>query len=504
MDLESKLTLLKSLLNEVKDLFAIIGLLQWDLETYMPPAGNQERSHQLSTLTRIHHLKLTSPEIGLLLEDLKPYAAQLDPDSDDARLIKVTDRIYQKEIRVPADLVAALAKATGEAHPAWEKARAESNFPIFRPHLETIIDLRRQYADCFTPYDHVYDPLLDDFEPGLKTADVQAIFTPLRSQQVELVRAISARPQVDDSFLHQPFDVDNQWKFGVEVITRFGFDWQRGRQDKSTHPFTIGLGPGDVRITTRFLPDYAPSALFSTTHECGHALYEMGIDPKLSRTPLEQAASYAIHESQSRLYENIVSRSRHFWTFFYPRLRELFPAQLANVSLDAFYRAINKVKPSLIRVEADEATYNLHPMLRLELEMALMEGSLEVKHLPEAWNAAMQAYLGLTPPDDAHGVLQDIHWAHGHLGYFATYALGNLIAGQLWERVLEDIPDLPKQFERGEFASLTAWMREKIHRHGAKFEPQELVERVTGSKIDSAPYLRYLSKKYGDIYGFSM
>jgi carboxypeptidase Taq len=504
MDSEAKLTQLKSLLNEVYDLNSAGLLLQWDQETYMPPEGTDGRGYQLSTLSRIQHLKFTSPEVGGLLEDLSSYASELDPDSDDARLIKVTDRLYQKKRRVPADLVASFAKATSDAVHVWKQARAEANFAAFRPHLEVIFALRREYADCFAPFDHVYDPLLDDYEPGLKTADVKEIFGALRSRQVHLIRAITDRPQVDDSFLHQPFEEERQWKFGVEVITRFGYDWERGRQDKSTHPFTIGMGVGDVRITTRFLPNYFASALFSTTHEGGHALYEMGIDPRFSRTPLGQYASMGIHESQSRLYENVVSRSRPFWTYFYPRLQEYFPEQLGNVPLEAFYRAINKVEPSLIRVEADEATYNLHPMLRLELEIALMEGSLAVKDLPEAWNSAMQNYLGLTPPDDAQGVLQDIHWADGYIGYFSTYALGNLIAAQLWERATADIPDLQDQFERGEFTDLTAWLRSRVHCYGAKYEPQELVERVTGSKIDPEPYLRYLTQKYQDIYGFSV
>lgn len=500
MNPETKLTQLKTKLNEIADLYDTIGLLQWDQETYMPPGGSQGRGYQLETLSRISHIKFTSAEIGELLNDLEPYTASLDPDSDDARLVKVTRRLYNKKVKVPSELVAAFARAASEAHPVWEKAKREADFSPFRPKLERIVDLRRQYAQCFVPYDHIYDPLLDDFEPGLKTADVQAIFSALRTQQVELIQAIAARPQVDDSFLHQPYDIQKQRQFGEEVITRFGFDWERGRQDESTHPFTQDIGIGDVRITTRFLPEYVASALFSSTHESGHALYIMGIDPKLERTPLAGGASLAVHESQSRLYENLVARSRDFWVHFYPRLQSLFPAQLGEIPLDKFYKAINRVKPSLIRVEADEATYNLHVMLRLELEIALMEGSLAVQDLPEAWNERMWTYLGVKPNNDAEGVLQDIHWAHGHIGYFSTYALGNLISAQLWERMLQDLPDLPEQIRRGEFAALTGWMREKVHRHGAKFEPQELVQRVTGQKIDSAPYLRYLRKKYTEIY----
>jgi carboxypeptidase Taq len=500
MEPETSLAKLKEILTVYADLSLSIKLLRWDQETKMPVGGVEARSHQLETLTRIAHELLTSPEVGQLLEDLAPFVGQLEPDSDDARLILVTRRLFEKRSRVPASLVAEIARASSEAHPMWVEARQESDFSIFQPHLETLVDLRRQYTDCFKPYDHVYDPLLDFFEPGLKTSEVQEIFSALKPQQVELVEAISQRPQVDDSFLHQPFDEKKQWDFGVEVITRYGFDWRRGRQDKSAHPFTQGLGIGDVRITTRFLPDYFPSAFFSTTHESGHGIYAQGVDPILARTPLDNGASLAVHESQSRLYENIIGRSKPFWQYYFPRLQEYFPSQFGDVPLNNFYKGINKVEPSLIRVEADEATYNLHIMLRLELEIALIDGSLQVKHLPEMWNSGMQKYLCITPPNDSLGVLQDIHWSHGSMGYFSTYALGNLIAAQLWQRVQEDIPDLPEQFQRGEFETLTAWMRDKIHRHGAKYEPQDLIQRVTGSKIDPDPYMRYLTDKYTEIY----
>jgi carboxypeptidase Taq len=454
----------------------------------------------MATLSRIAHLKFTADEVGQLLEDLTPYANELDPDSDDARLIRVTNRLYRKKSRVPASLMAEIAKASSDAHLVWVRARQDSNFGDFQPSLEIMLDLKRQYAECFRPFDHIYDPFLDDYEPGLKTAQVQEIFTALRPQQVELLRAISKSPQVDDSFLHQNFDESIQWEFGVDVITDYGYDWQRGRQDKSTHPFTQGIGLGDVRITTRFMDNFFPSAFFSTTHESGHGLYVQGIDSNLDRTPLANGASLAIHESQSRLYENIIGRSRQFWIRYYPSLQDYFPAQLGNITLETFYKAINKVEPSLIRVEADEATYNMHIMLRLELEISLIGGSLEVKDLPEAWNNGMQEYLGISPPTDALGVLQDVHWSQGYLGYFSTYALGNLIAAQLWECMAEDIPDLDAQIQRGEFNALTSWMRGKVHRHGAKFEPQELVQRITGSKIDQRPYMRYLTNKYTEIY----
>lgn len=499
--MESKLKQLKVILGEVVDLRNVSQVLGWDQQTYMPPGSSEDRGYHLATIDQLAHVKFTSDEVGKLLDELEPWTAQLDPDSDEARLVKVTRREYDKLIKVPPDMVMEFSQITTAAFSVWQEARAQSNFAMFQPHLEKVVDWRRRYAALFAPYDHVYDPLLDDFEPGMKTADVKAIFDTLRPQQVALIQAISESSQVDNSFLHQSFDEEKQWDFGVEVATKFGYDWDRGRQDKSAHPFTSSFGINDVRITTRFMPNYFSSAFFSTAHETGHALYDLGIDPALARTPLAGGTSLAVHESQSRMWENLVGRSLPFWEGFYPRLQEYFPDQLGNVSLESFYKGINRVQPSLIRVEADEATYNLHIMLRLEIEIGLMEGSLDVKDLPEVWNARMQEYLGQTPPNDTQGVLQDVHWSIGYLGYFSTYALGNLVSVQLWERINADIPDLSEQIRRGEFSALLGWLREKIHRHGAKFEPQELVERITGSKIHPAPYMRYLTTKYNQIYG---
>ena len=499
--MEDKLQALKTRIHEVFDLSTAAAISDWDMQTYMPPSGAAERSEILSTLAALTHDKFTSPEIGELLEALQPYVETLDPDSDEARLVKVTRRLYDKETRVPREWVAEFARVTGNAHEVWAKARANKDFASFQPVLERIIDLRRQYAGFFAPYDHIYDPLLDIFEPGMKTAEVRQIFAALRQEQVDLVRAITARPQVRDDFLRLDYDDQKQWDFGVEVASRFGFNWDAGRQDRSAHPFTTSFGIQDVRITTRIIPNMVTSAMFSTMHETGHALYQQGFAPSLRRTPLADGASMAVHESQSRMWENLVGRSRAFWVYFYPRLQSYFPEQLGGVDLETFYKAINKVEPSFIRTEADEATYNLHIMLRLELEIALMEGALEVRDLPEAWNSLMQEYLGLTPPDDSLGMLQDVHWSGGMVGYFPSYALGNLISLQLWEKICRDIPDLESQFERGEFGSLLEWLRANIHVHGAKFEPQELLERVTGSRIDPKPYLRYLREKFSDIYG---
>lgn len=498
--MEKKLERLKTILAEVDDLNSASSVLGWDQQTYMPPGGTQRRGYALSTLQTLAHVRFTSAEVGQLLDELTPWAESQDPDSDEARLIRVTRRNYEKATRVPPEMVAEFAQLTTLAHQAWQEARAEDNFGKFQPYLEKIADWRRRYANLFAPFDHIYDPLLDDFEPGLKTADVQAIFSALRPQQIALIQAIAQKPQVEDWFLHQPFDEQKQWDFGVEVITRFGYDWQRGRLDRSAHPFTTSFGIDDVRITTRFQPDFLNTALFGTMHEAGHALYEMGVDHRLERSPLSGGASLAVHESQSRLWENLVGRSLPFWRFFFPRLQAVFPDQLGKVTLEQFYRAINRVQPSLIRVEADEATYNLHIMLRLEIEIDLISGNVAVKDLPELWRSRMQEYLGVTPPNDKLGVLQDIHWSGGMIGYFSTYALGNLISAQLWERLLADIPDLPEQISQGEFSNLLGWLREKIHRHGSKFEPQELVQKVTGSKITPEPYVRYLKAKFGEIY----
>jgi carboxypeptidase Taq len=499
--MENELNQLKAILNEVIDLRSVQAVLGWDQQVNMPQGGAVGRGYALSTLAALEHTKFTSDEVGALIQKLEPLLSELPPDSDDACLIRVTRHDFEKATRVPIQWVADFAQTTTIAQSIWEQAKAESDFSRFKPELEKVVELRRQYSSFFAPYEHVYDPLLDDFEPGLKTSDVKEVFSVLQPEQVALVHAISQKPQVDDSFLTIEYPEKMQRDFGVEVISHFGFDWHRGRLDKSVHPFTTSFNTGDVRITTRFLPDRLTSALFATMHEAGHGLYELGVDPALDRTPLTSGASMAIHESQSRMWENLVGRSRSFWVFFYPRLQHMFPSHLGSVDLDTFYRGINKVEPSLVRVEADEVTYNLHIMLRLELEIALMEGSLEVRDLPEAWNARMQEYLGVTPPDDASGVLQDVHWSGGVFGYFPTYALGNLVSAQLWEAILADIPTLTQQFEKGTFRNLLQWLREKVHRHGAKFEPQDLIQRITGSKIKPEPYLRYLKTKYSEIYG---
>jgi len=497
--MEKKLEQLKETLATLADLGGAVGVLGWDQQTCMPPMAAEARGQQMGTLGRLAHDIATSAELGKLLEELKVHAADLDPDSDDARMIKFAVRDFEQATRIPGDFVVEQAQVIALASQAWSEAKEKSDFAHFQPHLEKIVDLTHRLIGFFPPAEHPYDTLLDFYEPEMKTAEVKSIFNTLRTQQVELIRKIGTKPQVDDSFLHQPFDEKKQWDFGVEVVTKYGYDWQRGRQDKAPHPFTSSFSINDVRITTRINPEFLNTMLFGTMHEAGHALYDLGHAPELERTNLNTGASQAVHESQSRMWENLVGRSLPFWRYFYPRLQEYFP-QLTKVGLVDFYRGINKSQPSLIRVEADESTYNLHIMLRLELEIAIIEGKVQVKDLPQAWNQKMEEYLGVTPPDDARGVLQDVHWSWGYFGYFSTYALGNLISAQLWEQIIKDIPDLEDQFSLGRFDSLLAWLRKNIHCHGRKYLPQELVQKVTGSKIDPAAYMRYLNKKYTQIY----
>jgi carboxypeptidase Taq len=494
----------RELVGEVVDLDISANILEWDQQVKMPPGGNEVRALQISTLRKNWHEKLTSEVLLKTLERTKDEISDLDPDSDEVRIVRYMEREITRWHKVPNEWASEFYKQTALAYQAWEEARERSDFDHFKPLLDEIIRLRKAYAEFFAPYDHPYDPLLDYFEPGMKTHQVKAVFDALRPQQVELIRAITDRgAPVDDSVLRQPFDEDKQWEFGEQVIKQLGYDFDRGRQDRSVHPFTTTFGVDDVRITTRFDPTYIGTALFGSMHEAGHAMYSQGMSPNLDRTSLIEGASYGIHESQSRMMENLIGRSRPFWVALFPKLQDIFPSQLGNVDLDTFYRSINKVEPSLIRVEADEATYNLHIMVRFEIEVALLENKLSTDDLPEVWNSKIKEYLGLTPPNDAQGVLQDIHWSSGYIGYFPTYALGNLMASQFWAKMEEEIPDLVQQVEQASFGELVGWLRENIHQHGAKFEPMELLKRVTGKELTAEPYIRYLTTKYNEIYKLS-
>jgi carboxypeptidase Taq len=500
--MSEKLEQLKEKLAEVSDIGRAVGVLNWDQQVNMPAAGNEARGQQMATLSKIAQEKFISDEVGQLLEDLKHEFEGADVDSDDAAMIRVAARNYDKAKRVPPEFIQEQAIVSSKAFEAWMEARSKSDFSIFQPHLEKVVELVQKYISFFPAGSHPYDTLLDDYEPGMKTEEVKEIFNALRPKQVKLLRAIAATKQVKDDFLFKKYNEKKLMDFGVNVVTRFGYDWNRGRQDKAPHPFEATFSVNDVRITTRYEDDNPLAMLFSTMHESGHAMYEQGINPAYERTPLSGGTSLAIHESQSRMWENLVGRSMPFWEYFYPMFKKTFPAQLDGVSLKTFYKGINKVEPSLIRVNADEATYNMHIMLRLELEIGMVEGTIDVKDLPEIWNDKMQEYLGITPPDDARGVLQDIHWSAGSIGYFSTYALGNLVSAQLWEKIRKDIRDLDDQICKGNFTELLAWLRKNVHQYGHKYEPQALMQKVTGSKITPEPYVRYLTKKYSEIYGF--
>jgi carboxypeptidase Taq len=498
---EPKLQDLRARLVEVDDLQAATAVLSWDQSTYMPPGGAAARGRQMATLGRLAHEKFTDAAIGRLLDDLRPYEDNLPFDSDDASLIRTTRRDYDRAIRVPASFVAELRRHGSASYQVWTTARPANDFAAVRPFLEKTLDLSRQYAEFFPGYEHIADPFIEATDEGLKASSVRALFGELRSELVPLVQAITSQPPADDSCLNQPFPIAQQLAFGLKVVEALGFDLTRGREDQTHHPFETRFASGDVRITTRVRPDRLNDALFASLHEAGHGMYEQGVNPAYEGTPLARGASPGVHESQSRLWENLVGRSLGFWRYFYPRLQAEFPGQLGPVSLDTFYRAINKVERSLIRVEADEVTYNLHVMLRFDLELDLLDGTLAVRDLPAAWRERFTADLGITPPDDRDGVLQDVHWYAGHLGGgFQGYTLGNILSAQFFEAARRDRPILAEDIERGNLAPLLDWLRGNLYQHGRKYVAPTLVERVTGRPMTIAPYITYLRQKFGEIY----
>jgi carboxypeptidase Taq len=491
---DRKFEQLRARLAEVNDLTKATTLLFWDQRVMMPPGGSEGRAEAIATVSRLAQERFVADDVGRLLEDLRGLEESSDYDSFEASLIRVTRRDYEKATRVPPELVGEVQRASAHALSAWGPAKAESDFERLRPHLEQNLELRHRYVECFDPTDETYDVLLDDYEPNMKTAEVRAIFQELKVELVPLIQEIGDAGEVDDSFLTGEVDPAVQRDFALEIVRRFGYTDEEWRLHQTAHPFMCTPGVGDIRLTANFRPVDLHS-LFEAMHEFGHGVYERGIDRSLARTPLGAGVSLGVHESQSRLWENLVGRSRSFWRFFYPRLQEAFPRQLGSVEEEAFYRAVNKVHPSLIRIDADEVTYNLHIILRFELEQELIENRLAVKDLPAAWNERMEEYLGVEVPDDARGVLQDMHWASGAIGYFPTYSLGNVMSVQIWERLKEDLGDLDERFERGEFGELRDWLREHLYRLGRKLTPQETIERVTGSRIDAQPYVRYLREK---------
>ena len=487
---------LKERLAEIADLNRSASVLGWDQRVTMPGRGADARAEALATLGRITHDRFTDPEIGRLLERLAPLEESLPYDSDDASLIRVTRRDWEKSRRVPTELEVEMTRAAALGHAAWVDARAANDFASFLPHLRANVELKRRYIACFDPEDAPYTALLDDFEPGMRTSEVKAVFDILRPALSELVRSA---PEVDASFLHGSFPPDRQRAFAERVIGALGFEDGSWRLDPTAHPFCTSFSNHDIRLTTRYRADDLES-VWSTLHEAGHGLYAHGIADALQRTPLGAAPSLGLIESQSRTWENLVGRSAAFWQHWYDPLQHLFPEQLADVELDRFVRAINRAEPGLIRVDADETTYSLHIILRFDLEQEMIEGTVALEDLPGIWNDRMKEFLGIDVPDDAHGVLQDVHWSGGGMGYFPTYALGNVISLQIWEVVRRALPDLDDQLAAGELTQLSAFLRDTLYCLGRKLTPKETLERVTGSpEIDPQPYLAYLGAKVASL-----
>ncbi|HEX8820002.1 MAG TPA: carboxypeptidase M32 [Archangium sp.] len=487
-------------MQELRDLGGLIGLATWDQETYLPPKAAESRAFQLSTVQGIHHERLVDPRLGELLA----WAVDNKSLTDDQRaMARVLTHERDRAAKVPKRLVQALAEGQSRGLMAWREARKQNRFAPFKPALEHMLSLRREQADAYGHGGERYDGLLEGFEPGMRVARLTPVLTALRDNLVPLVGALQAAPRkVADLFEGRRFDLDAQWRFTLRLLGDMGFDLEAGRQDKSIHPFSSGQHPTDVRLTTD-LEEGTLTALFSSLHEGGHGLYEQGFSEAHYRTPLANAPSMGLHESQSRMWENLVGRSRAFWTHYYPALREAFPEALAGVDLDTFHAAVNRVTPSLIRVEADEVTYNLHIVLRYELELLLIRDELPLDELPAAWNERMERYLGSPPPDDTRGVLQDIHWAWGEFGYFPTYALGNLYAASLYAAAKRALPTLEEGIARGELKPLRDWLRTHVHAEGHRRPAEELVRTVTGQGLTDRDFLAYLKSKYGALYGVS-
>ena len=500
MSFEENLNNFRQHYRAMQTLGGIQGLLGWDQMVYMPEAAMEERGEQLQALGGILYDQSVSPEYGKLIEDLASEIPDLDADDPIAREIKLAKRNYDLATRVPKDKMMEMIVASSQGQSVWEKAKATNDYALFQPYLQKILDLSLEFAEYFKPYDHPFDAIANQFEPGTKAKEIKAIFDALRPRQVELIKAISERPQPKDDFLHKRYDLAMQRKINKWVASLQGYDWSRGRMDESVHPFTTNFGMDDVRITTKYVENDASNAFFSTMHETGHALYELGISKTYKGTSLGSVSSMALHESQSRLWENLVGRSKAFWTYAYPVYQAYFSEHLANVSLDDFYKAINKVSPSLIRTESDEATYNLHIMLRFEIELDMLEGKISTKDLPEVWNEKMRDYLGVVPENDSTGVLQDVHWSGGMIGYFPSYAIGNLIASQWWHQLLKDQPNTMDEIASGNLANILAWLRENVHQHGSRYDAMDLVRRVTGEPLNPDYYMNYLTEKYSEIY----
>ncbi len=487
----------QSMLRKIADIQYASAVLNWDQETYMPSKGATFRAQQLSTLAGIGHELATSKELGKLLHLLSTDNSLSEKEK---RNIKQSLKTFNENKKYTTEFVQELSKTISETFQAWHKAKADNNFAVYAPHLEKLVTLKREESKLLGDFAHPYDALLNQFEPGLKTADLEVLFTDVREQLVTFVKKIAAKPQNNDAFMYLYYDREMQWDLGLNLLKQMGFDFESGRQDASSHPFTTNFSPEDVRITTRINEQDINEMIWSCIHEGGHALYEQGLPSEEYGMPSSEYISLGIHESQSRLWENNVGRSLQYWKANYPKLQDAFPENLKSVSVQSFYKAMNIVKPSLIRTSADELTYHFHVLIRFEIEKALIEGLIEVKDLPSYWNLKYKEYLGIEVPDDSSGVLQDIHWSHGSFGYFPTYSLGSFYAAQFWVQAKKEIEELENEIEKGNMKPLLDWLREKVHRHGKFYSAEELCIEITGEKLNFKYFMDYASIKYSKLY----
>ena len=491
---------LREYFTEIMRLNYIQALLGWDQEVNMMGYKSVKgRSEQRALITQLIHKRVTSEKTGKLIIE----AGKLKDLNDiDAAMLREAKREYDLETKLPEELVIEITKTTALAQQAWQKARQEKDFKLFVPLLEKQVELQKEKAKKLETHPDLYSTLIDLYEPGVTYDWIAKVFNPIKPKLIDIVKKLnSSSDKPDDSILKKPYDIDKQFKLSFEIIKKFNFDLGYGRQDRSTHPFTTSLAPLDVRITTRTREDYLNECIFGTIHECGHALYEMGIKEELHETILCTGTSMGIHESQSRTLENYIGRSKEFWTYWYPSFQKYFPEILKNYPMEEFYRAINIVQPSFIRVNADEVTYGLHIILRFELEKDIIDGKVQVNELPEIWNSRFEELLGIVPPDDAEGVLQDIHWSHGYFGYFPTYFLGTLYGAQIYKNALKKNPSLPEEYKKGEFSNIMNYLKEKIHQHGAIYRANDLIKRVTGEDLNPDYFFKYVEEKFYPIYG---
>jgi carboxypeptidase Taq len=491
----------KQILQKAADINNAAAVLGWDQEVYMPPKGAHFRGRQLATLAAQAHELLTGERLGHLLDQLK-FANDLNP-TEQANVLRSFED-YSKNRKLTAEFVEKLSMQTSACFNAWIDARRANDFSKFAPSLEKMVALKRKQAEMYQYESHPYDALLDEYEPGIRVATLDKVFSGIKTELPVILSKIKAATQVDDSFFYRHYPKQQQWDFSMTVLKAMGYDLEAGRQDLSEHPFTTSFAPTDVRVTTRVSEDNYASLLWSTIHEGGHALYEQGLPEDEYGMPCGAAASLGIHESQSRLWENCIGRGGDFWNHFFPILKEQFPTQLSDVTATDFFKATNKVEPSFIRTEADEITYHFHVLIRYEIEKALIEGQIEIKDLPAKWNDLYTHYLGITPPDDITGVLQDVHWSHGSFGYFPTYTLGSFYAAQFYAHAKKAIPTLESDIAKGHTAELLSWLRRNIHVHGRRYTSEELCELVTGEQLNTGYFLNYVKAKYASVYNIDL